>query len=243
MKGYGPETYGERIADRYDELFADLDPTDAAALLAELAGDGPALELAIGTGRVALPLAARGVDVRGIDISEAMIAKLREKPGGDGIPVTMGDFADVAVDGTYRLVYVVFNTFYGLLTQDDQVRCFRNVAARLTDDGVFVIEAFVPDVTRFDRNQRVSAFSVEADRAQINLDEFDPVGQTVQSQHVTITSEGIRLDPVSIRFAYPPELDLMAQLAGMRLRERWAGWKREPFDASAGKHVSVYARA
>ena len=122
------------------------------------------------------------------------------------------------------------------------MRCFRNVAGRLRDDGVFVIEAFVPDVTRFDRNQRVSAFSVEADRAQINLDEFDPVAQTVQSQHVTITSEGIRLDPVSIRFAYPPELELMAQLAGLRLRERWAGWKREPFDASSGKHVSVYER-
>ena len=156
MKEYDAWTYGDRVADVYDELYAALDPSDAVEALARLAGSGPALELAIGTGRIALPLAARGVEVHGIDASEAMVAKLRDKPGGAAIPITMGDFADVAVDGRYSLVYVVFNTFFGLLTQEDQVRCFRNVATRLADDGVFVIEAFVPDVTRFDRAQRVS---------------------------------------------------------------------------------------
>ena len=242
MKEYDASTYGDRIADVYDEIYAELDPTDAVDALARLAGAGPALELAIGTGRVALPLAARGVEVHGIDASEAMVAKLREKPGGDAIPVAMGDFADVAVDGRYTLVYVVFNTFYGLLTQEDQIRCFRNVAERLTDDGVFVIEAFVPDVTRFDRAQRVSAVSVDVDRVQLDLSRFDPVTQVVESQHVFLSADGVRLNPVSIRFAYPPELDLMAQLAGMRLRERWSGWKGEPFTAASGQHVSIYER-
>ena len=242
MKEYDASTYGDRVADVYDELYAALDPSDAVEALARLAGSGAALELAIGTGRIALPLAARGVEVHGIDASEAMVAKLRDKPGGAAIPVTMGDFADVAVDGRYSLVYVVFNTFFGLLTQEDQVRCFRNVATRLADDGVFVIEAFVPDVTRFDRAQRVSAITVEVDRVELHVANYDPLTQTVASQHVFLSPDGVRLNPVSVRFAYPSELDLMAQLAGMRLRERWAGWKGEPFTAASGQHVSVYER-
>src|SRR5213593_2474210 len=156
MPGYGPETYGDRWAEIYDEFVAGVKPdTDqTVAVLAELAGSGPALELAIGTGRIALPLAARGIEVRGIDASPAMLAKLREKPGGTDIHVTMGDFADVPVEGRFRLVFVVFNTLFALLTQDDQGRCLRNVAEHLTDDGVFVVEAFVPDIARFDRGQR-----------------------------------------------------------------------------------------
>src|SRR5581483_9804184 len=148
MEGYDAATYGERIADVYDEWYAEaafLETEAAVAKLAELAGEGPVLELAVGTGRVALPLAQRGLEVHGIDASEAMVAKLREKPGGDAIPVTIGDFADVAVDGRYALVYVVFNTLFALESQDEQVRCFRNVAARLEPGGAFVVEAFVPE--------------------------------------------------------------------------------------------------
>ena len=243
MKGYGISTYGDRVADVYDEWHAELDPSDAVAMLAALARSGRVLELAIGTGRIALPLAERGVEVHGIDVSDAMVAKLREKPGGDRIPVTMGDFADVAVDGAYSLVFVAFNTFFGLLTQEDQVRCFNNVAGRLNDDGVFVIEAFVPDVTRFDRAQRVSAIRVETERVQLDVSRFDPVTQIVESQHVFLTPSEVRLNPVSVRFAYPPELDLMAQLAGMRLRERWSSWSGEPFTADSGQHVSIYELA
>jgi SAM-dependent methyltransferase len=161
MEGYDETTYGERWADIYDEWVKRVgmtaEPNVVVPVLAELAGRGPALELAIGTGRIALPLAERGVEVHGVDASASMVRRLRAKPGGDAIPVTMGDFADVPVEGQYTLVYVVFNTFFALVSQSDQVRCFENVAAHLTGDGVFVIEAFVPDVTRFDRGQRVQA--------------------------------------------------------------------------------------
>ena len=242
MKGYEAATYGDRIAEVYDLTYPDL-PTDATvSFLAELAGPGPALELAIGTGRIALPLAAHAVEVHGIDASEAMVAKLREKPGGSDIAVTMGDFADVGVDVRFRLVFVVFNTFFGLLTQDDQLRCFRNVADRLTDDGAFVLEAFVPDLTRFDRNQRVSTTRVEVDEVWLHADLHDAPSQRVSSQHVVVTEEGVRLYPVSIRYAWPSELDLMAKLAGLRLRERHGGWNREPFGAASQQHVSVYER-
>ena len=240
MKGYDESTYGDRIADVYDELYASLDPAPAAETLAELAGAGPALELAIGTGRIALPLAARGVEVHGIDASEAMVARLREKPGGDALPITMGDFADVGVDGAYTLVYVAFNTFFALLSQDDQVRCFANVAAHLTDGGVFVLEAFVPDLARFDRSQRVNANRVEADWVMFDLSLHHPVEQRVSSAHVVVGSDGVRVNPVAIRYAFPSELDLMARLAGLELRERWGGWSREPFTDASGSHVSVY---
>ena len=243
--GYGPETYGERWATIYDEwvthVRSDADAT--ADFLAPLAGAGPALELAIGTGRVALPLKARGVEVHGVDASEAMVAKLREKPGGADIPVTMGDFGDVPVEGRYPLVYVPFNTFFGLLSQDDQVRCFRSVFAHLTDDGVFVMEAFVPDMARFDRGQRVETTRVELDESHLTLSMHDPVAQTVVNNIVVIRDGAIEQLPVKLRYAYPPELDLMAQLAGMRLRERFGGWKREPFTAASGIHISVYERA
>jgi SAM-dependent methyltransferase len=242
VKDYDASTYGDRVADVYDEWYADLDPGPAAATLAELARGGPALELAIGTGRVALPLAALGVEVHGIDASEAMVARLREKPGGEAIPVTMGDFADVGVEGRFALIYIVFNTFFALFSQDDQVRCFANVAAHLTDDGVFVLEAFVPDLARFERGQRVNANRVEADFVMLDVSLHDPVEQRVSSQHVLVRPDGIRLQPVAIRYAFPSELDLMARLAGLGLRERWGGWEREPFTAASGRHVSVYAR-
>jgi len=243
MEGYEARTYGDRIAARYDELYADLDPTDAVEALARLAGGrGPALELAIGTGRIALPLAARGVEVHGIDASDAMVERLRAKPGGDGIRVTMGDFADVPVEGRYALVFVAFNTFFALTTQEEQIRCFENAAAHLADGGVFVLEVFVPDVTRFDRSQRVAAIKVELDEVHFEATHYDPVAQRSTTQHVFVGPGGIELSPVVIRFAWPAELDLMARLAGLRLRERWGEWDGRPFTAESGRHVSVYGR-
>jgi SAM-dependent methyltransferase len=243
MDDYGPSTYGDRIADVYDAWFhPPSDPAAAVDFLAELAGSGPALELAIGTGRIALPLATRGVEIRGIDASTAMVDKLREKPGGTDIPVTMGDFADVAVEGRFRLVFVVFNTLFALLTQDDQRRCVRNVADHLTDDGVFVVEAFVPDIARFDRGQRVDARQVELGRAFLEVSRHDAGNQRVSSQLVVLEETGFRMFPVELRYVWPSELDLMAELAGLKLRERWGGWNREPFTGEL-THVSVYERA
>ncbi|HET7517747.1 MAG TPA: class I SAM-dependent methyltransferase [Actinomycetes bacterium] len=244
MEGYRPETYGDRIADVYDAIMADLpDPGDCADRLAELAGPGPALELGIGTGRVALPLAARGVEVHGVDASAAMVEQLRAKPGGEAIPVTMGDFADVPVEGGYRLVYVVFNTFFALLSQDDQVRCFAGVARHLTPEGVFVLTAFVPDLSLYSGGQSVRAHGLGLDHVRLDAARHDPVAQRVDFQHVLMTADGIRFLPGALRYAWPPELDLMARLAGLRLRERWGGWRREPFDAASGLHVSVYEHA
>jgi SAM-dependent methyltransferase len=241
---YDASTYGERIADVYDEWYgtaAFLETEATVAALAELAGDGPVLELAIGTGRVALPLAGRGIDVRGIDASEAMVAKLRAKPGGDAIPVTMGDFADVGVDGRYSLVYIVFNTLFALGSQDEQVRCFQNVAGHLADGGVFVVEAFVPDPARFEG--RVGVSRIDMDFVQLEMSVVDKVSQVSESQHVVLTPSGLRFFPVRLRWAYPSELDLMARLAGLRLRERWSNWGKAPFTKESGKHVSVYERA
>jgi SAM-dependent methyltransferase len=245
MAEYDGSTYGDRWADVYDQWTARFghvaDAVVAAERLAELAGRGPALELAIGTGRVALPLAARGVEVHGIDRSEPMVTKLRAKPGGDAIPVTVGDMADLAVAGTYSLIYVVFNTFFALTSQDEQVRCFRNVAAHLTEDGIFVIEAVVPNPARDDRPV-LSGNDVDADSVSFQVSMRDPVEQRVRSMIVVIDGGGIRLLPEQGRYVWPSELDLMAQLAGLRLRERWGGWNREPFTAASGAHVSLYER-
>jgi SAM-dependent methyltransferase len=241
MDPHGPASYGDQVADIYDEWHGSLpDTEDCVALLAELAGPGPALELAIGTGRVALPLAAAGVEVHGIDASERMVERLRAKPGGQDIPVTIGDFAEVAVEGPYRLVYLVYNTLFVLLSQDAQVACFANVAARLGPGGLFVVEAFVPDLGRFSRGQSVSVGQFGLEAVRLDLAVHDPVAQRIDSQIVLVRPEGLRLQPTLLRYAWPAELDLMARLAGLRLRDRWAGWRRERFTASAEKHVSVY---
>lgn len=242
MSDYGPSTYGDRIADIYDELYWSMqDVQPIVSLLGELADAGRALELGIGTGRIALPLLSHGVNIQGIDASEPMVAKLRQKPNGDRIPVTMGDFAEVGVEGTFYLIFVVFNTFFGLLTQDAQVRCFRNVAQHLAPAGVFLIEAFVPDMTRFVRRQNLEATQVTPDLVRLDASHHDPVAQRVSSQHVHITEQGVRLYPVEFRYAWPSELDLMAQLAGLRLRHRWGSWQKEPFTAASTSHISVYA--
>ena len=244
MHGYDASTYGDRIAEVYDRWAGVPADTElAVAFLGDLAGAGPVLELGVGTGRIALPLAERGLEVHGVDASEAMVARLREKPGGAAIPVAIGDFAEVPAEGPFSLVFVVFNTFFGLLTQEAQVRCFANVAARLTPQGAFALEAFVPDVARFDRGQRIQTDAVDSEHVRLSGSRHDPLEQAVFSQHVVVGADGVRLYPVAIRYAWPSELDLMARLAGLRLRERWGGWAREPFTADSGRHVSVYARA
>jgi SAM-dependent methyltransferase len=249
MAEYDASTYGERWADVYDEWVSAVWHTTSAEevvpALVGLSGHGPALELGIGTGRVALELARHGVEVHGIEASQAMVDELRRKPGGDAIPVTIGDFADVGIEGSFRCVYVPFNTFFALLTQDDQVRCFRNVAAHLAPDGVFVIEAFVPDLGRFRNGANVTASAVSTDPANVGVDldvtRLDPVNQRIDAV-ILFLRDGheVIARPVRLRFAYPGELDLMARLAGMRLRTRMGGWKGEPFDAASARHVSVY---
>lgn len=235
------ETYNQRCADVYDQWFGYFDEA-AVDVLEGLAGGGRALELGIGTGTVALPLAARGVEVHGIDASTEMVAALRAKPGGEEIPVAMGDFAEVDVEGEFALVYVVYNTLFALQTQEEQVRCFRNVAARLAPGGAFVVEAFVPDFAQLSAGQGVRLLHMTDERVGIKVYEHDPVRQKLKSRHVVFTDGGARVFPVEVRYAWPPELDLMAQLAGLRLRERWGDWRRGPFGAKSEKHISVYER-
>lgn len=239
MNYYSDETYGEHVAGVYDEWHSNYD-SHAIDVLAELARGGRALELGIGTGRFALPLSAKGVEIHGIDAAPSMVSRLRAKPGGDQIPVTMGSFADVPVEGEFALVYIVFNTFFALSSQDEQVRCFRNIAKHLSRDGCFVMEAFVPDVTRFTGGQVNWATKVTVDEVQLDVGQHDPATQRVTSQKIVITDGSVRLYPVQIRYAWPSELDLMAQLAGLRLRERWSSWQRAPFTSESMNHISIY---
>ena len=241
---YTASTYGDRISEVYDDMYGGISEIEpVVATLAELAKGGPALELGIGTGRIALPLRDKGVEVHGIDASHAMVAKLRAKEGAEAIPVTVGDFVDVGVDAKFSLVFVAFNTFFGLLTQEDQVRCFENVSRRLREGGVFVIEAFVPDLARFVRGQTTQTSKVDADEVLLDVSHHDPVDQRIATQHIFLTEQGIRMYPVQLRYAWPSELDLMARLAGLRLRDRWSDWRRGPFTAESRSHVSVYEQA
>ena len=243
MKGYKPLiSFGEDVAETYRDVQRG-DESAAVTFLAQLANGGPALELAIGAGRIALPLAAQGIQVDGIDISPAMLDQLRAKPGGDKIPVTVGDFADVPVTGVYRLIFVVWNTLFNLLTQEDQIRCFQNVAAHLTADGVFVVETYVPTfLYRLRNDQYVDAEMIEVDEVKLDVLRHDAATQMIEESHVSLSEAGIRLNPVVQRYAWPSELDLMARIAGLRLKERWGSWNREPFDANSAIHVSVYGR-
>jgi SAM-dependent methyltransferase len=228
-------TYGERCADVYDQWFGSFDAA-AVDTLAQLANGGRVLELGIGTGLIALPLATRGLDVYGIDASPEMVSRLRAKPGGESIPVTMGDFAEVGVAGEFSLIFVVYNTFFALQSQRDQVRCFRNVAEHLTAEGIFVLEAFVPSAAF----GPLKVTAVETDRIGLKVSQHDPVQQRLRSQHVVVRNDEVRLYPVEVRYAWPSELDLMAELAGLRLRHRWSDWNRSAFAAASEKHVSVY---
>ena len=237
--------FDERIARRYDADSADLFEPDVVEpivdFLAGLAGDGAALELGIGTGRIALPLSRRGVRVHGIDISPAMLAELRRKPGADRIGVTVGDFATTRVEGTFRLAYLVFNTIMNLTTQDEQVACFRNVAAHLEAGGCFVIEVAVPELRRVPPGETYRAFTVSATR--LGFDEYtDFVNQILYSHHYRADEGKLEVFSAPYRWVWPAELDLMARLAGMRLRERWGGWCREPFTEDSTTHVSVWEK-
>ncbi|MCZ7570149.1 MAG: class I SAM-dependent methyltransferase [Ardenticatenaceae bacterium] len=242
MDRFDEFTYGERIAEVYDRFYSEVDES-AITLRDELAAGGKVLELGIGTGRIALPLHERGVEVFGIDASAAMIAKLREKPGGSEIQVHEGNFVDLPVEGKFSLIFVAFNTLFGLLTQDEQVRCIQSVAAHLTDEGRFLVEAFVPDLSRYEGGQSVRAVHLSADEVRLNVSQVDPVAQQVSSQQVVLTGAGLRLYPVKLRYIWPSELDLMARLAGLALRHRWGGWQKEEFTEASNKHVSVYGRS
>lgn len=242
MREYDDLTYGDRIAEFYDDLYGDVDEA-TISLLEELSAGGEALELGIGTGRVALPLAARSVSVTGIDASPAMVEKLRAKPGGDGISVVMGSFAEIPIERDFDLIFVVFNTFFALSTQEEQIACFRSVAAHLKDPGRFLLEVFVPDLTRFEDHQAVRLIELSDETARLDAAEHDMVNQQIFSQHVMIGKEGVKLFPVKLRYAWPAELDLMAALAGLTLKERWGSWQREPFTRDSTKHISTYGRA
>lgn len=242
IRDYEPvRSFADEVSARFHDARGDED--DAVAFLHSIAGTGPALELAIGTGRIALPLAARGIRVDGIDFAQEMVDRLRAKAGGADLSVEIADFVDVAVPGRYALIYVVWNSLFNVLTQEDQLRCFENVADHLTDGGCFVVEAFVPSfLHRLQDNQQVTAESIEIDAVRIGVLRHEPATQTLEQSHVTLSPGGTRLDPVVQRYAWPSELDLMARLAGLTLAERWGGWKREPFDSCCRTHVSVYRR-
>lgn len=239
MDDYSEETYGDRIAGIYDHWYSKFEPS-AIQTLAELAHGGKVLELGIGTGRIAIPLLNTGLSIHGIDASESMITRLREKPGGKRIPISKGNFADVPIEGQYSLIYVVFNTFFALLTQDEQIRCFQNVAKHLASDGVFVIEAFVPDMKRFTAGQAIRVTRIELNEVQIDVSQIDPISQVVNSQHIVLTEQGTRLFPVKLRYVWPVEMDLMARLSQLQLKERWSDWGKNQFTADSGKHISVY---
>jgi SAM-dependent methyltransferase len=235
--GYFPERVAATYDDSSEGMFDPAVVDTVAGVLAGLAGRGRALELGIGTGRIALPLARRGVLVHGIDLSRAMVARLRAKPGGDTIGVTIGDFATTRVEGTFSLAYLVFNTIMNLTTQEAQVACFRNVAVHLEPGGCFVIEVGVPDLRRLPPGQTAVPFHVSPTRWAFDI--YDVATQAMSSNYITVDG-GYRSIP--FRYVWPAELDLMAQLAGLRLRDRWEGWTRQPFTSESGQHVSVWEK-
>jgi SAM-dependent methyltransferase len=236
-----PGLFGRLWAAGYDKAVPD--PGPAVDFLAPLAEGGPVLELAIGTGRVALPLAARGLSVEGVEGSEEMVAQLRAKPGGTEIPVTIGDMADVPVAGRYSLVYLVFNTLFNLVDVDRQVDCFRNVARVLTPGGAFVIEAYVPDPADFDRDEQVQVRDVTEDSVTLRVHRYNRAAQTFIRQTITFGAHGVRLEPFAMRYGWPDQIDQMAARAGLTLTERYADWSRHPFEADSTDHISVYRSA
>jgi hypothetical protein len=236
--------FGEAVAARYDERTAGMAEPDVldpiVDFLADLAGDGAALELGIGTGRIALPLSGRGVPVHGIDLSEAMLSRLRGKPGAAKIGVTLGDFATTTLEARFTLVYLVANTIMNLTTQDQQVACFENAAAHLEPGGCFVVEVLVPGLQRLPPGERFQPFAVTP--THLGLDEIDVATQALVSHHYWVDGDRVQVLSPPFRYVWPSELDLMARLAGMSLRERFGDWTREPFTGASAKHVSVWAK-
>lgn len=238
------DLFDEPVAARYDAELGAMGTPDvvdpAVDRLADLADGGPVLEFAVGTGRIALPLAARGLEVHGLELSSAMVAQLRAKPGGADLPVTLGDMATTSVPGTFRLVFLVFNTIMNLTTQDAQVACFRNAASHLAPGGRFIVEVGVPQLQRLPPGETVQPFHVGPGR--VGFDEYDVVDQGMVSHHVTVSEGAGRHRAIPFRYVWPAELDLMARLAGMQLRHRWGGWEQEPFTADSRSHVSVWEK-
>lgn len=234
------DSFNADVAARYDDELRG-DENAAVAFLAGLAGKGPALEFAIGTGRIALPLAEAGVGVGGIELSEAMVDRLRQKPSGANLDVRIGDMSTVTMDRTYPLVYLVFNTIFNIQTQDGQIECFRNAARHLTDDGVFVIEAAVPDAW-LPSDSYAKPENVTGESVTLDVCKYDPITQILHENHVHISSDGIRMSPIACRLAWPSELDLIATIAGLKLINRWGGWQTQPYTGRE-MHVSVYGKA
>ncbi|MFI7045732.1 class I SAM-dependent DNA methyltransferase [Streptosporangium sandarakinum] len=242
VQEFDPSAYGRAAADVYDEVVTHLPTEPAVDRLQELAEGRAVLEFGVGTGRLALPLAARGLTVAGIDGSAEMTAVLRAKPGGDRVPVTLGDFSTTRVDGEFGLVVLACNTIYALPSQDAQVDCFRNAAAHLVPGGRFVVEAWVPDVGAFRHGTALRLVSLREDEVVAEAARLSPADQMMYTTKIVLTSGGVRLLPANHRYAWPAELDLMARLAGMRLEHRWSDWRAAPFTGDSRGHVSVYRR-
>lgn len=241
---YDPAAYGEELAADYDGLYSTIPDTDEAVeRLAGLAGSGSVLEMGIGTGRIARRLRQRGIEVHGIDASPAMVAELRKLPGGDDIPVALGSFADTEVPGErFSVVVLPLHTIFGLPTQDEKVRCFENAERHLADGGVFVVEATVLDIGAFRGGQAVVSRFADPERVELQVLRYDGATQTVETTNVHLSSDGVRLNGFTNVYASPQELDLMARLGGLRLRERWGTWGGAPFTGDSDRHVSVYER-
>ncbi|SMY06502.1 class I SAM-dependent DNA methyltransferase [Flavimaricola marinus] len=246
MDNYGPESFGALNAEEYDDLHDPGTTDQAVDLLFGLFGASDVLELAIGTGRIALPLARRGVRISGIEGSPLMVDGLRAKPGGTDIPVVIGDMADgrsfEPFEAPFDHAFLVFNTLFNLTSQEAQVRCFGHTAARLRPGGLFVIETFVPDHARLAETQRVETKRLDIEQVWLEAAVHDPIAQTLDMQRIRITKDGTRLVPLPMRYAFPAEIDLMAQLAGLRLRDRWGGWDKQALTATSGMHISVYEK-
>jgi SAM-dependent methyltransferase len=242
MTEYDPTAYGAAVADVYDDLYGDdlFDTDGAVGCLLELAGKGPVLELGVGTGRLALPLAAAGLRVHGIDASEAMLDRLRAKPGGADIGLTVADFSEFALPETFSLAVLAINTIFALPDQDAQVRCFACVAAHLEPGGCFVVEAFVPNPARFQHGQSIRVRTMTAGRVVLDVARIDEATQFMYTSQVHLRDGDIRVHAANHRYAWPSELDLMARLAGLQLEDRWQDWSRTPFSAGSQSHVSIY---
>lgn len=240
-----PGFYDEQVASDYDatsvEMFDDAVLGPTVDFLVELAGDGRALEFASGTGRVALPLSSRGIEVAGIELSQPMVNQMSAKPGADRVPVTIGDMATTRVDGTFKLVYLVYNTIMNLLTQDEQVACFRNAGEHLEPGGHFVIEVIVPSLRRLPMGETFVPFDISD--GHVGVDEYDVASQRLISHHYWVHDGRGRTSDSPHRYGWPAEYDLMARLAGMTLRQRWSNWDREAFTSESTSHVSVWEKA
>jgi SAM-dependent methyltransferase len=250
VEGYDSSTYGERYADVYDDWYADVTDAEACAdrvaAVVEEAGGGPVLELGVGSGRLALPMAARGLEVHGLDASPSMLDRLRAKPGGGSIATTVGDMASVPLvdPPPFAVVLVAFNTLFNLTTEDAQRRCLRRVGELLVPDGRLLVEAFVPQDDLPDRAERsVTPRHITADEVVLTVSQHDPVAQTITGQHVHLTEAGTRLRPWHLRYLTPAQIDELAAGAGLALVERAAGWRGEPFGTGSEVHVSTYRRA